>query len=501
MKNVKENSAIKKRLYVFGIITIVFISLLKTSAYSQIIPVRKVVDLNVGEKEVITISTGKSVAVRLISIKDSVDKINSAVRFAKAEVDVNGTRIVLSAANYSLPVTVGDVQIDCPVTKAYLMKSRHARWKLEKDARLRLWPKDSPLLKSGTFVYPLKQRIFASDTQMGNEPVYVNGGEEPGSESIYYHSGLDFGGFEALEEVVSTVDGIVIISGTNILPDYKDKIPGRLMYDEVMIEDERGWHHGYNHLYSIDSAICPGAKVKMGQRIGYLGKEGVAGGWTHLHYTIKCTQPSGKRGEENAYSYIWEAYVNQYNPEVIAVARPHAFAATGEKVALNGNKTKSFRGTVKSYEWYLSDGITAFGPQQVRIYTKPGTYSEILKISDSKGNIDYDFTVVQVINSANSKKLPPTIHAVYYPTLDIKPGDLVKFGVRTFRTNHGVEKWDFGDGSPREFTRSFVPDDKKMGEYAQVEHRYTKSGHYIVTVERTGENGYTATAHLHVEVK
>ena len=40
-------------------------------------------------------------------------------------------------------------------------------------------PCGAPWIQPGTFVYPLRQRWFASATQMANEPVFVDGGEEP----------------------------------------------------------------------------------------------------------------------------------------------------------------------------------------------------------------------------------------------------------------------------------------------------------------------------------
>ena len=83
-------------------------------------------------------------------------------------------------------------------------------WALEKDARLRLWPAGSPWIEPGTFSYPVRQRWFASDTQMANEPVYVDGAELPGKTDIYYHYGLDFGGAEGLVEVVAATDGLVV---------------------------------------------------------------------------------------------------------------------------------------------------------------------------------------------------------------------------------------------------------------------------------------------------
>ena len=69
-----------------------------------------------------------------------------------------------------------------------------------------------------------------------------------------------------------------------------------------------GWFYRYAHLKSIDPAVQPGQRVKMGQKIGVLGKEGSSGGWAHLHFDIKARQPSGKWGIQDAYAFLWEAY-------------------------------------------------------------------------------------------------------------------------------------------------------------------------------------------------
>jgi hypothetical protein len=134
-------------------------------------------------------------------------------------------------------------------------------------------------------------------------------------------------------------------------------------------------------------------------------------------------------------------------------------------------------------------------------YTRPGTYSEVLKVVDSKGNVDYDFAVVQVFDGTAPDKLPPTINANYYPTFGLKPGDPVTFQVRTFATRTGREVWDFGDGSaPVETQSDGNVDPHAKDGYARTVHRYAKAGHYLVRVERTGHNGARAVAHVHVRV-
>ncbi|OFX33754.1 MAG: hypothetical protein A2W90_21960 [Bacteroidetes bacterium GWF2_42_66] len=466
-------------------------------------PLRTVADLNIGESIKLKLTDGDSVEVTLLDTEAVFDKLRNAVRSARAKVSVNGHEVWLDVANYNLPVTVGNVQIDCPVIKAYSAKSSHLRWGLKKEARLRVWPAGSPYITPGTFVYPIKQRLFASDTQMGNEPAYVDGTEDPVNpdySSVYYHSALDFGGSEGKEEIVSSVDGLVITSGVYTIDGARD-LPDKGSYDAVYVLDKRGWYHGFFHLFSIDSAIKPGVNVKMGQKIGTIGKEGESGGWVHLHYVIKCRQPSGEWGDEYAYPFIWEAYRNQYNPAIIAVARPHQLVPVGKVVVLDGRKSKSFEGEITLYEWLFTDGSKASGALQERNYEKPGTYSEVLKAVDSKGNIDYDYAVIQVIDPNDPSALPPTIHASYYPTTGIRAGDPVSFVVRTFRINdEGSEKWNFGDDSPVVEVKSELPENSVKGKYAETIHRFEKPGHYIVRVERTGNNGYKAIASLHVQV-
>jgi murein DD-endopeptidase MepM/ murein hydrolase activator NlpD len=468
-------------------------------------PLLRTVDLNLGEARQVELADGRTVRVKLLDLQETRDALRNAVRRAEVLVEVDGRKASLVSANYRLPVTVAGVQIDCPVTRGYRRDStRDTRgrdpWGLDKDARLRLWPAGSPLVKPGTFRYPARQRWFASATQMANEPVHVDGGENPLVRQIYYHYGLDIGGAEGLVEVVAATDGLVVGAGKAVLPGYKDS-PADPRYDVVYVLDGRGWYYRYSHLYTIDPRVKPGARVRMGQRIGLLGKEGGSGGWSHLHFDITGRQPSGKWGIIEGYAFLWEAYLREHRPALLAVARPHHLAAVGEKVVLDGSRSWSAAGKIASYRWTFGDGGTATGPTAERTYARPGVYSEVLKVSDAQGRVDYDFAVVNVLDKDHPKWLPPSIHAAYYPTFGIQPGNPVTFLVRTFRTTDGKETWDFGDGSPPVTVQSdgnVVPLAKDG--YARTVHRYARAGHYLVRVARTDRRGYTAVAHLQVRV-
>jgi hypothetical protein len=468
-------------------------------------PLVMVVDLDVGETHDVALCNGRKVSVRLVNLTETRDSVRSAVRRADVTVEVEGKTGRLGAAMYELPITLDDVQIDCAVTKGVYANTNADAWGLVKDARLRLWPVDSPLQEPDTFVYPAKQRWFASGTQMANEPSFIDGFESPAERKIYYHSGEDIGGAEGMVEVVAATDALIVSAGLQVLEGHRraddPETPVAERYDVVYLLDNQGWYYRYSHLKEFDERIVPGRTIRKGERVGVLGKEGASGGWSHLHFEIKSRQPSGKWGTQAAYAFLWEAYRRQYQPALQAVARPHHLLFAGESATLDGSKSWSAAGKIARYEWSLSDGTQATGAALRRTYPQAGEFSEVLKITDAEGRSDYDFVFVQVIDRERLQEVPPGIHAACSPTFGIRPGDPVTFKVRTFGTTDGKEVWDFGDGSEAVHSQSDgnVERHAKDG-YANVTHRYDKAGHYLVRVSRANRQGLKATTHLQVRV-
>jgi len=462
-------------------------------------PARRVVDLRIGESAEVALADGSKATVKLIDLQEKRDTMSAAVREAKVKIEVNGTEAWLTSATYNLPQKIGGLQIDCPITRGYNSNSGEDSWALEKDARLRLWPAGSPWIEPGTFGYPVKQRWFATMTQFSNEPTYVDGGDKPDRKKIYYHNDLDFGGCEGLVEVVAATDGLVVSVSEQTLPGYA-LTPVKPRYDVVYLLDDRGWYYRYSHLHTIDAAIQMGSRVKLGQRIGVLGKEGASGGWSHLHFGITARQPSGRWGTEDAYAYVWEANLRENKTTVIAVARPHHFIRAGESITLDASKSWAASGRIVSYEWTLTGGEKSSGAKIDRTYAKPGSYSEILKVTDDTGHLSYDFAIVQVIGD-DLKNIPPAIHPSFSPTTGIKPGDPITFKVRTFR-DQGGETWSFGDGTPAVKVQS-DGNAKALAKdgYAITEHAFAKAGDHIVSVEHVNERGERAVAHLWVRVE
>jgi len=459
----------------------------------------RTVDLNVGQTREVVLCDGRTATVKLVALGEERDDLRGAVRRAKATVQINGREAVLTAGAYELPALVGRVQADCAVTKAYVANNRSNPWALDTDARVRLWPGGWPWVRAETFAYPVRQRWFATQTQMANEPTFVDGVESPAAKRVYYHDGLDIGGPDGLLEVTSTTDGLVVVAGEARLAG-REGLPAKGRTDTVYVLDGRGWLHRYSHLASV--AVRVGQSVAKGEKLGVLGKEGDSGGWSHLHYAISAVQPSGRWGTVEGYAFLWQAYVQQYGPKLLAVARPHALAWTGQKVTLDGSRSWAACNNITGYFWTFGDGTVARGAKVERTYEKAGEYCETLEVTDCRGNLEVDFATVQVIDREHPDRLPPGVHACYVPTFDIAPGDPVTFLVRTFGTTERQEVWDFGDGTPPVTTKSDGNVDPHARDgYAVTEHRFAKTGRYIVTVRRSDEHGQEATARMAVYVE
>jgi murein DD-endopeptidase MepM/ murein hydrolase activator NlpD len=457
----------------------------------------RTVDLALGEAQDVTLSDGSRTRILLRRMREIRNEVSSLVDRAEVELDIDGQPVTLQSSPYRIPITVGRLQIDCPVTKGWVETGGYGS-ALVKDARLRLWPAGSPWWTPGTLTYPLRQRWFASATQLGGEPTHADLGEIVGRKSGYHYP-MDLGGCEGLTEVVAATEGQVVSLAGKVLGGHENAPPVKPRYDVAYIRDTNGWYYRYSHLKAFDPAIALGAHVTAGQKLGLLGKEGGSGGWSHLHFGIFAPQPSGLWGNEEGYAFLWEAYAREYHPKVVAVARPHRVVWAGGAVALDGSRSW---GEGLRYDWTFSDGGKAAGAVVERRYHQPGSYSEILQITDGAGRVDYDFTSVFVIDRARAAALPPVLHLTYAPTLGIRPGDPVTFKARSGRASDGDEVWDFGDGSGPVRTRSGGWTDKLAPNgYAETVHRFARPGVFVVRVERMGGDNGKAIRHLKVVVE
>jgi murein DD-endopeptidase MepM/ murein hydrolase activator NlpD len=456
------------------------------------------IDLDVGQSRTVTLSDGTTATIKLLGIREQRDPVRDALRGAEVTVEVNGVRGVLPCATYHLPTELGGVRIDCPVIEGYL-RSYSNYWSLDHEARLRIWPEGGPLIRPGTFRYPVDQRWGAASTLFDNE---IGDGELYGADRVYYHQGFDFGGADRLVPVLAATDGVVVSARGQSLEDVPACVRSR--YDVVYLRDPRGWYYRYSHFDSIDEAVVLGGRVAMGQQIGLLGKEGASGGWSHLHFELVRRQENGRYGSDSMYAFLHQVYQAENAEPVMAVARPQILGFVGHPIRLDGTRSWSTAGSEGlRFEWLFDDGTRATGANIEHTYSKPGRYRPILKVTDAAGNVDYDFGKVTVADPEVPAAGRCYLHAAYWPTRHIRVGDEVTFLVRSFRFDppRGDEIWDFGDGSPTVRTRSDgAVEHRNRDGYAITKHRFERPGHHIVTVHRSSPDGQWAVDKLDVRV-
>lgn len=467
-------------------------------AAAKIVP--STLDLDVGESAQARLHDGTTATIKVTGVRLHHESVTQMIAKVVVAVEVNGARAELVSGGYRLPQLVGGVQVDAPAVGAFMKDSNYDWWQLKKAARIRVWPAGSPWIEPGTFGYPVRQRWFATRTWFSNEPVSRR--PKPGG-LVYYHAGMDIGATDGLTEVIAATDGSILTLG-DVSATPKPHPAAQPRYDVIYIQDERRWVYRYSHLSAFDPALQAGGRVRKGQRLGYVGKEGGSGGWSHLHFHVESQLPSGAWGVEDSYAFLWQAYREQYDPPVLAVARPHLMALVGETVTLDATQSWAKRG-IRSFEWTLLEGGKATGPTVKRTYERPGTYSEVVKVTDHAGNADYDFATVKVFTGAAADGTASVVrvHATYSPTFGIKPGDPVVFRSRAFATGPGVDVHDFGDGTKKIPVPSNIDNAQHAANgYGMVVHHYQKPGQYIVRVERRDEpTGATAVQHLLVTVE
>ncbi len=482
-----------------AIVGLLFTGIAATStALEAHAPLFRVVDLNIGETTSITLHDDTTVSITFVALEEHQERVRQAVYGSTLQLKVNGNCVALDAGPYRLPITVAGIQIDCTVTKGLNTAGTPAFWGLNKDARIRLWPADSPLLRPDTMIYPVKQGWNATRTWFDNEPVH---GGATIKKAIYYHAGMDIGASEGLVEVIAATDALVVQRGMDVLEGHAEDRPTSPRGDVVYLLDGRGWYYRYSHLKEIAPNVQLGTLIKQGDPVGIVGKEGASGGWSHLHFEIKSRQPSGKWGTQAAFGFLHEAYVNEFGLKLYANARPAQMIVAGERAILDGSRSWSADDSIVHYEWILNDGSTMPGDIVSPAYDTPGSYCETLKLSDQHGNTAYDFAYVMVLDPDDLTHYAPSLNINHHPSRNIKVGDEITFKVRAFGMKGGTETWDFGDGSVPQSTQSskdtkpHAPDG-----YAELTHRYAQPGDYIVTVRRSHANGQLATAKTWVHV-
>lgn len=204
--------------------------------------------------------------------KKSIESVSR--RFTMFKSDINS--IIKSASKEEEVYANANISIDDEYSNKNLPKEITTLEKLKKDLditkdkiyRMGLFISSyKKLLKEIPSIYPLPAKGFISSFfGYRKDPVY--------SWEREFHSGIDIVAVPGTP-ILATADGIIKSA----------RWSGGYGW-MVEIEHKYGFSTRYAHLMGFNSGVYPGAFVKQGQVIGYVGSTGKSTGY-HLHYEVR----------------------------------------------------------------------------------------------------------------------------------------------------------------------------------------------------------------------
>jgi len=142
----------------------------------------------------------------------------------------------------------------------------------------------------------------------------------------------------------------------------------------------------------------------------------------------------------------------------------------GQAVSFTGSSSGGV--SPYSYSWSFGDGGTASGSQVTHTFQSAGTYTVILTIKDSAGQIAKSSQTITL----NAR---PSASISYSPSNPLPLLPVTFTGSATGGTQPYSYSWDFGDGT--------------TASGQTVSHSYLLPGSYVVTLTITDANGQTST--------
>lgn len=420
-----------------------------------------IVYLDIGESYCYKLKDGSEKLLRLLSVEEHRDSVVRLVRKADIDVEVNGKKLSIACAPFTMPTEISGMRILADATSAW-----HP---LPKKVQFSLWDADDPIVRTERFGFPLcDYALFSHGMQAYNEVVHLGWLDGcPGGVAFYHDYGIDFAGYEGRQHVVSCTDGTVI------------HVSAERSHTLVVIRDDEGFVWDYGHLDSIIPGLTKGTQIKRGQKIGVLGKTGPSGNFAHLHvgtYLSKSDLEANRSNRRlNLYPWIVAAYTKQCDKTLFAVARPHLTVSTSENVVLDASRSLSFGPDIVSYKWILPDGRVVNNIKAETAFDKPGVYMATLWIKDDRGGQDVDFCKVKVFSASSPEKGIPRIFMMHFPARDIVVNQPVFFRFWLQGVKDKLIDVDFGDGT---IIRNYVS-------YSEIQHAFKSPGIHIVTAYGT----------------
>lgn len=381
---------------------------------------------------------------------------------AEIEIEINGQRHVLHCRPYQMPVCCNGLWIQADMLHAV---SLGAAIKTDATKAVRFCASRKQWWQRRSAVFPVKDYrwrtcVFRTHTWNGFVQVQGDG-------SVYYHAGEDLALQKDKHALVSPVDGVITKAPG---PD------GDGQSNPIVVADE---HYIYRFAHCnaerIRSDLEPDLAVKRGEFLARTGNtwNGKAVPDDHLHWGMALKDGT----VVNTYPFMVASYQAAWRDEILPVAGGFRFCRVGDTLCLDASRSIVPVDSTASYRWLLHDDQWIDGSSSTLRYERPGSYCEVLEVTDQHGQQFHDVVWVRVSDEDSAQNLPRAF-INYHPMRCVKVGTDIDFYIRHWQMSRPMI--DFGDGTaPRLFER-----------YQQ--HAYTAPGHYIVTVTDTTNSAVSA---------
>jgi murein DD-endopeptidase MepM/ murein hydrolase activator NlpD len=430
------------------------------TAYSA----QRVIGLNVGETYAFQLRAGGRRVLKLASVREHRDSVVNLMRRADVQVEIDGKPLALVCEPYTMPTESGGLR---------LLADSTAGWgNVPKAVQFSLWDAADPIVDTSRFGFPVSHyRLFSHLTQCYNEPVHIGERDgDPAGQRFYHDYGFDMVGYEGKEDVVSAIEGKVAL----FWPDKQGP-------SSVVVQDSHGFYWSYAHMQSLAPGIVLGAHVNKGQKIGALGKTGPSSNSSCCHLGSYVTDSPEKRPGAadrdhrlNLYPWYVAAYQAQHPKGLLAIARPHRVALTGERIVLDGSHSLAWGGSrIVERRWVLPDGSTITNNEAHAAFTNPGAYVATLWVKDDQGNEDADFCQIKVFSKSKTEANMPHLFLTYTPTEDLQPKTPIAVRLWFQGANGGPISLEFDDGER-------ISD---YQQYTEVQHSFDLPGVRILTAQ------------------
>ena len=425
--------------------------------------------LNVGESRRITLRSGATHEIRLVSLKEHRDSVIYQPRRDEVGVEIDGRPLELICEPYRMPTEAAGMRLQADTTSAWL--------KMPGQVQFSAWDAAAPIVDTLRFNFPLKDYLlFSQGTQAFNEVVHLGRGDgDPAGQKFLHNYGMDMAGYEGADRVLSATAGEVVMFW-----------PSREKVSSIVVQDRGGILWEYAHLKEARPEIQLGVQVRPAQPLGLLGRTGASGAFSHLHlgtYLGDYHTPADVEGKAmnrhlNLYPWLVAAWRAGQPGRLCAVARPHCTVLTGEPVLLDGSRSLADGSKIVDWRWKRHDGNEIPGVGTTLTYDQPGTYIETLRVKDDRGREDVDFCTVRVFSRAQPEDRLPTIFMSCTPTERIRPGQPVRFRLWPQGRITAPIRIDFGDG----VTHDGVP------ALTEVTHAFQSPGIHIVGAQSESDD-------------